>query len=637
MSDEFDWHPKPFSAGDMEGKGALKLLGKPSLPLIAVLVRETVQNSWDARLLDKSVDFTMHRRSLGAESVKLLRESVFANCGQGTDLKTVLKADTLDVLEVSDRGTSGLGGPVRNDRIYREGVQTDYVDFVLNIGAKQDKSMGGGTYGYGKTICYLASEVRTILIWTRAVVDGVMQSRLIASAFGEQFNLDGRRYTGRQWWGRLRDHVIEPLLDDVADSIGNALFDKPFNENETGTSVLIIRPNLSEKPDALMPGISTAVLWHLWPKLIPDIHGTLPMKITLKQDGETLLVPDPSEHDFLRGYVQSLNSVRAAQAGVMQTQDALISEEIRMRNPKVLLGHLAISKMPCFKPESSEDPMVPVTGVSSYIALMRNEAELVVTYLKQSAPPIDAVHFCGVFKPTSSVDPIFAQAEPPAHDSWEPAGMPDAKEKQHVSVALRELRSLWTRQTRPEAQNASSDGSVSLGLLSARLSDLVPSLAGTRAGPGQIAALKKKRRKKKRTARSAEGNSDKKNADSTNATRNRLVVAESGLAPGIGRDGLAYVQFDIQGEITGLGITAEIGVGYDGGTDTDAVDDYVRGIYFLPGHQLDALATQLQSAASNGPVMELFSDEQKQWTLAIVFDDKVAIDIALRSRQVRAS
>ena len=57
-----DWHPEKYSAtGNIAGKGNQKLLGKPTLDPLELMVREAVQNSWDARKSDKEqIEFSIH-------------------------------------------------------------------------------------------------------------------------------------------------------------------------------------------------------------------------------------------------------------------------------------------------------------------------------------------------------------------------------------------------------------------------------------------------------------------------------------------------------------------------------------------------------------------------------------------------
>ena len=57
------------------------------------------------------------------------------------------------VLEISDYGTTGLGGAT-DPSLVPEEESTDFVDFMRNIGTPRDTDKGGGTYGYGKSWLY---------------------------------------------------------------------------------------------------------------------------------------------------------------------------------------------------------------------------------------------------------------------------------------------------------------------------------------------------------------------------------------------------------------------------------------------------------------------------------------------------
>src|SRR5699024_9035208 len=199
------------------------------------------QNSWDARD-PSSADpptFGVVVRSLDESSSASLRQEVLT--GAPGRLGLVPHDDRVPVVEVFDRGTVGLNGPVRNDR--PAGPDRNFIDYVLNVGAPRDMDMGGGTYGYGKTAAYVASRRGVILIWSRTRHDGVLEHRLIASAIGAQgFTHNGLTHTGRHWWGRLVDDRIEPLTGPEAEELANKLFARGFHGDETGTSVLVIDP-----------------------------------------------------------------------------------------------------------------------------------------------------------------------------------------------------------------------------------------------------------------------------------------------------------------------------------------------------------------------------------------------------------
>ena len=166
-------------------------------------------------------------------------------------------------------GTISRSIPVRD---------TDFIDLVFNIGAPRDVHLGGGTYGFGKTISYVASSVGTILIWSRCEGSSGLEHRLIGSAIGDGFNMDGLRFTGRHWWGNViaSEGRVEPAVGDLAEELGEAVFATRFDRDVTGTSILILDPQLggdsSEKNVALL---AEAVVWNLWPKLLAEQSGRL--------------------------------------------------------------------------------------------------------------------------------------------------------------------------------------------------------------------------------------------------------------------------------------------------------------------------------------------------------------------------
>src|SRR6185437_5670060 len=126
------------------------------------------------------------------------------------------------------------------------GANTDFIDLVFNIGAPRNAHLGGGTYGFGKTASYVISSVGTVLIWSRCEGSSVLEHRLIGSAIGEGFNMGGMRFTGRHWWGNVvaSEGRVEPAVRDVAQELGEAVFATPFDRDVTGTSILILDPQL---------------------------------------------------------------------------------------------------------------------------------------------------------------------------------------------------------------------------------------------------------------------------------------------------------------------------------------------------------------------------------------------------------
>ena len=169
---DLHWYPKPFGPGDTDGAGSKRTIGAPKVDLLNLLIRETAQNSWDARLMPDEDDtvprFEVRYRKLGPKVRDILQWNVFGRgSSDNLDLAGVLRDPNLDALEISDRGTKGLGGPTTNEKPVNSAQVNNYARFVLTIGAPPAQRSSGGTYGFGKTASYLASRCSTIVIWSR--------------------------------------------------------------------------------------------------------------------------------------------------------------------------------------------------------------------------------------------------------------------------------------------------------------------------------------------------------------------------------------------------------------------------------------------------------------------------------------
>src|ERR1700757_3931725 len=81
-----EWVPESYPrAGGLAAAGFYKLLGRPRLDPLAVLVRETAQNSWDARLDNGNpVDFTIQGWHQTIDEREALRTDVFVDAKKAT-------------------------------------------------------------------------------------------------------------------------------------------------------------------------------------------------------------------------------------------------------------------------------------------------------------------------------------------------------------------------------------------------------------------------------------------------------------------------------------------------------------------------------------------------------------------------
>lgn len=482
------WFPKVRGPGDLDGTGASRLLGTPNVPLSTVLIRETAQNSWDARLGVGPVSFAVHLRTLSAYETGILRERIFTGDATGLRLRETLDQEAVRVLEVSDRGTTGLGGPVRNDLAVDAGSATNYMDLILNIGAPRDVHLGGGTYGFGKTIAYRSSRVGTVLFWSRSVEHTGIEDRLIGSAIGPNFTSGGRSYTGRHWWGRLPDEGarVEPWTDEDARILAEAVFDARFDREQTGTSMMVIDPDLGgDHSDEDMHRLVNGVIWNLWPKLLPSPEGSLPMRIEMFLEGESVHLPEITDHPILAGFAEALQIVRATQNGFTYSPkfDTQVYT-VEIGRPRAVLGHLAISRFP--KPQDGGAAPISETASihdeASHIAWMRHDAELVVRYDERPALDNQYFHWGAVFKPVAERDDDFASSEPPAHDDWLPQSIRDRTTKSYVNVAIKRMRELAGAHLvpAPSAASTADSGTRSVAALADSLSKLVGGTLGSK-------------------------------------------------------------------------------------------------------------------------------------------------------------
>ncbi|RMB61447.1 hypothetical protein [Tessaracoccus antarcticus] len=483
---DLEWFAKPFGPGDTDGTGQQRSLGQPSFAPRDILIREMAQNSWDARLRGGVIpEFEMRLRTLGMPECDVLKWNVLRGCSENLGLAKALEADSLTAIEIVDRGTKGLGGPTRNDLDFGDGIPKDYADFVLTLGAPPD-APGGGTYGYGKTTAYSASSCYTIIIWSRwkNALTGFYEERFIGSAMGPRFVVDGRLYTGRQWWGHVVSdghggQRIEPATGENATRLGQALFERHFAEFETGTSLLILDP----KPDRLNgdnPGESAVSMWgravlqHLWPKLAKDQEQDRRMTVNLFDHGSRVPICNQDRpSDILEAGQQCLTAIREVQSG-QQNENPLVSvREIRSLRPKELMGHLALTRV---GPVGVDDPLAAMADTVTY---MRHSAELVVTTEAFGDEPHAFSHWVGVFKPVEELDDLFAQSEPPAHDAWNFKSMQDERASGTVRRALIKIKGAMSDYLKPVVVDVSGEGAKSTGALSVALAGLTGSADGT--------------------------------------------------------------------------------------------------------------------------------------------------------------
>ena len=486
-----DIQSEQYSAtGNVASEGVLNQLGRPNLDMLAVLVREAVQNSWDARSVDSGdVHFGMFGKTLTDEQMGLLQQIIFANHSNYPNLsKALFSSQNFQVLGVYDRGTIGLGGPTRADQISDEDEPHNFVNFLRNVGLPSGKRLGGGTFGYGKAALYLASSIRTICIHTHCFSRGKLESRFMAAALGPRYELKGLsreryQYTGRHWWGRDKDDVVEPVRGSEADNLAQYLGFPTFIGEECGTTILILLPILGEHSlSQTLQLAGTHILWNCWPKMCKFEQRKPSMAFELSYEGQFISIPDPHDFPPLQGFVQAMENLKKQP---INDKNSILSQltPIECYNPKQRLGLLSLHRFPVKERQEllgNSEGVFPFSGSSHHVALLR-KPELVIKYIQGPPLPSGQIEYAGVFVVDEQVDYVFAKAEPPTHDDWAFQSLEDAHEKTFIRVALRRIQETLHSFTLSTLISSKGVGILPLGAFADRLGGLLLGSEGSGA------------------------------------------------------------------------------------------------------------------------------------------------------------
>lgn len=454
------------SGGRIEGGSPLAgHLGLPSL-----LVRETVQNAWDARDDDRNgpVRFSIEGWDLDTDVLDHLRALLPVKDLDGFERRsrdhgttgarspwTVLEQSGVRVLVISDRNTVGLCGPSRSGRAWKpirngadlERGQQRFANFIRNQGraALHTGTGDGGAYGVGKSALWMASQCGTVVVHTRTTDEkGEPVERFIGTVHGDYFESGGYEYTGRHFVGHeSSDGVIEPLIGAEAAFARQHLPIPPYEVDEQpvdGTSIVIVAPRLTLGWNTEMERIRDAVRWQVWPKRVSGIRDPEAgpdMKFSLGWNNHPVELPEPLDDPELRPYARALLDCARDRNDPAPDRDHIA----RCHRPAKILGtvkfreaghpdanafHLTLTDSDLER-ISGEDAVegadheaaVDFARPWGQVALIRRDPLLLVRYEEIGGPEAAATEV-GVFLSAEDdeVEEALTRAEPPAHDEW---------------------------------------------------------------------------------------------------------------------------------------------------------------------------------------------------------------------------
>lgn len=468
------WVPQmvgPLGATKAEGTG--RVLGKPGLDPLTILIRESAQNSWDAKdpELEGPVHFVVELLRLGRDRTALWRELFREDANmEGVPIAAKLYEPDPWLLTIGDRGTVGLAGPTRAD-LQREDEPRNYTSFVLNSG-DTGRGHGGGTYGFGKASFFSASQTRAVLVYSRCRTGETDESRMVGIALGQSHTTDTANYTGRHWWGVPSADGVEPLRDVEADALADRFGLPGYSSGSRGTTIAIVCPDLGDRtPRDAMNWLKEALLWHLWPKMVGGPDGSPEMTFSVRFDGEEEPLTAPEEHPVLGRFVEALRRIEDESADVSTVVATSIDEQAGQ-----LVLRRSIAPLPELSPVANECGL----GSVHHVCMMRTP-KLVVRYLAGDAPADPSVWYAGVFKAFDGVNDVFAAAEPPTHDDWVATGL-QGWHKTLVNATTRRLKAAMSDFVRPVLSGQADSPFVALGAASRYFADLLGSVSGEGAG-----------------------------------------------------------------------------------------------------------------------------------------------------------
>lgn len=229
------------------GSSLLRLIQNNDMPALDLLVRESIQNSLDAKQEDSQyVDVNFVTDSF--DGPRLNRE--LEGITEALDRRFALQENRY--IAIRDSHTTGLTGEMDYKKV-RNNDYGNLLKLVYEICKPQEAAGAGGSWGLGKTV-YFRIGIGLVIYYSRIKEKDGYASRLAASCVENENDADamiplwqGKSSRGIAWWGvNVGDNVTQPVTDEAYISDFLSIFGlSPYEGEETGTTIII--PYIDEK------------------------------------------------------------------------------------------------------------------------------------------------------------------------------------------------------------------------------------------------------------------------------------------------------------------------------------------------------------------------------------------------------
>lgn len=408
----FEYNPP---MGGAAGEAFTNTLASSGMHPAAVLAREAIQNSVDARAKG---DGKVSVRFVAKALTRTEKKKFFVTAGLGhlqeriASLKIPVpnclssipeSATPLNLLYIDDYNTTGLEGDPKDP-------DSKFYRFLLSLGdgsKELSKEHTGGSYGFGKSVYSSNSAILSMFAYSRTVDEaGKPLSLLFGCGYFRKHKFGDAHFTGRSWFGRDVSQggpgslqIIDPLVNDDADRLASELGFAHRSQNELGTSVLIVDAVVEAKE--ILRGVED---WW-WPRLISN-----ELNVTVVDTKGTEHYPRPKKREDLKPFIDAYYLA----VGQSPPNNKSDFRKVLQKAENVSLGAAG------FKVLDRKDNDEYVVGEDRLdsVALIRAPL-MVVSYYRQwnvQNPPV-----VGTFVADDEIDDVLRSAEPPAHDRWDPA------------------------------------------------------------------------------------------------------------------------------------------------------------------------------------------------------------------------
>lgn len=288
---KFEWFFPKANMGHQQGNRAdISLFDKP-IGIVQTVVREAIQNSLDAKLGDNiNMAFKVHKvakRDLPdfdgltkhLDAIVKSKQDFSQNIKEmfRDSLKEINSSSEIEVLEIADFQTSGLGGINFQGDIEEvtDKSKKAWTRLLFQQGIQESTGLSGGSYGFGKLACFHMSKITSVFYST---LNKDNEYGFIGKSMIPDHKLDNEYKTAPGFWSlENADPNYRPIGETNFENIP-----KVFRRSEVGTSIFVLCPKYDSNA-SLADLLRNAVLMNYYPAL----HAGL-LKIRIVDDVETV-------------------------------------------------------------------------------------------------------------------------------------------------------------------------------------------------------------------------------------------------------------------------------------------------------------------------------------------------------------